>query len=281
MWTKFSMFCIVLFATTILKAQSADDTKKLAGIFESFTGKGNIYYHQYQEIFTAHVHDSSLTFLAPFFTTEDSYISFLEVVHNHDTSRLPVLIDIKKEGSKKLLQMTPIRTRLPLTWEFPKFKDDETKREKTGDNIFFGYQTQDSARNQAWSGTFYLDTNHSFKNITFYYKSIMEIGHLRDSIVVDTLAKRFVNAISVNDRETVAEFMEYPVRITIARKQKRIKTKEELLKKYDKIFTKKRIKLIEEDINGGVWQHEGDWAIGAGTVWFSGSWDEWKVETIN
>ncbi len=99
-------------------------------------------------------------------------------------------------------------------------------------------------------------------------------------------AKSFIsdlrNALKTDDKNKIADMMEYPVRINKTNQSGKtitsyIKTKDDFIKQYAVTFTEKTKKELEK---GDVFCHEGGASVG-GFIWFKTSSDGDKIFSIN
>lgn len=78
--------------------------------------------------------------------------------------------------------------------------------------------------------------------------------------------KKLEDAVKNNDKKTVAELGDYPVRINIKKKSTYIKNKKEFIKSYNNIFTSEVKSLLFRDKT--IFCNYQGAATGYGTVWF-------------
>ena len=97
------------------------------------------------------------------------------------------------------------------------------------------------------------------------------------------------DTLEQTDRDATASMVRYPLRVNSAGKTKLIKTKQELLKQYDNIFSPLTQCAITESRPEDVWGNYRGFMIGDGEVWWEASISKasskskpvFKIITIN
>ena len=81
---------------------------------------------------------------------------------------------------------------------------------------------------------------------------------------------KYTRAVISNDRSTVASLNSYPIRVNYNKKTKYIKSKQEFIKKYDEIITKRIIEVVNKQKFEDLFASSNGLNIGLGHVWFNG-----------
>jgi hypothetical protein len=99
-----------------------------------------------------------------------------------------------------------------------------------------------------------------------------------DTPEVEKNVQGFYFAIMRGDKEAAAKYVKYPMRINFKPVKKIVRNKAEFLRYYDKVFTKKFVSSVAQDIPHHPWVNSQGFMLGNGQVWLN---DEGKVFAIN
>jgi hypothetical protein len=235
------------------------------------------YYHETQDVFSATLHDSVIKFFLPYFLLPDTFITYMEIDHRSDTTYIPMKVELQSHYQASFI---PVSTPLHLSKEWPKSKDKNSESKEIGAPIFSGKETRDLLGNPLWAGSFTpmasnnATSQYSAQRVSFKYNSLFDIGFEKDTLMIHALGEAFSKAVLEDNRQAVAELLSFPLRINWKRT-----TKENFLKNYEKIFTKKFKEKIP-DLCKEVIMVSGDWSLGD-DVWVRGEWNNWKICQID
>lgn len=105
-----------------------------------------------------------------------------------------------------------------------------------------------------------------------------EIAGVKDDQIIDKAAQELLSAVAREDKESVAQMMEYPIVAVIDGERKEVMNQDEFLLNYEKIFTDE-FKVILADTRphhlDAKWEGV---MLGSGDIWFNA---EGKVFVIN
>lgn len=91
---------------------------------------------------------------------------------------------------------------------------------------------------------------------------------VRDDEIVHRGAQKFWRAVRSDDRATVAASIRYPIRVMLDGKPVRLKGPDELLARYEAIFTPKYREAIAKGLPRNMFVRDEGAMLGSGEVWF-------------
>jgi hypothetical protein len=95
-----------------------------------------------------------------------------------------------------------------------------------------------------------------------------EVAGAEDDELIHRNAARFCNAVLRRDRRSVASLIQYPIRVRVAGALKSIRNSQELIARYDAIFSPAFQKAIAEAIPRNMFVRDRGIMLGNGEVWF-------------
>ncbi|WP_164472828.1 hypothetical protein [Cohnella candidum] len=111
-----------------------------------------------------------------------------------------------------------------------------------------------------------------------------EVAGITDPAASRKMFETVKDAAARNDKELAAENALYPIRVNVGKVAVEVKTKEDFVRQYDRIFTDKvRKALADQDVNKLFVNDEGVMA-GNGEVWFGATADtpqRYGIVTVN
>ncbi|MBP2654715.1 MAG: hypothetical protein H6Q73_2284 [Firmicutes bacterium] len=124
-------------------------------------------------------------------------------------------------------------------------------------------------------GVVYADSNTANSRAALFDNNRYVVAGIKDALAFDIAFYALKDAIAANNRDKVAEYILYPLRVNYwvgadkKRTTKMIYTKEELLANYNRIFTKRVKGEIAKQKLEGLFVNADGVMVGSGIAWLN------------
>jgi hypothetical protein len=116
------------------------------------------------------------------------------------------------------------------------------------------------------------------QDITLNDNDSKDSGHSKDEI--EDFAKKVIELIENDERQELADIIQYPLNINLDGKKIYIKDKDAFLENYSLIFNDKFKLQIKDADTENVWGNSVGYIIGNGDIWFANDSSDGKLKII-
>ncbi len=100
--------------------------------------------------------------------------------------------------------------------------------------------------------------------------------------VVESVARKFKEAVIAHEKATVASLIEYPIKVSVKGKEVEIKNKDAFIQRFDDIFYKAFVALIKNSVPHNMFAKSSGVMLGEhGEVWIGGTDGKARIIAIN